>query len=64
MLAENVGQTALLVRRSYKPFDLDSVQPLRLDHHPELGVFGTEIAEVIHGYVLDEFVAELVAYVH
>jgi hypothetical protein len=63
MLAENVWQTALLLQRSYQPFDLDSVQPLPLDHHPELGVFGTEIAEMIHGDVLDEFVAELVAYV-
>ncbi|CAM0957924.1 unnamed protein product [Alopecurus aequalis] len=62
-LAENVWQTALLARRSYQPFDLDSVQPLPLDHHPELGVFGTEIAEMIHGDVLEELVAELVTYV-
>uniref|UniRef100_A0ACD5TYG3 Uncharacterized protein n=2 Tax=Avena sativa TaxID=4498 RepID=A0ACD5TYG3_AVESA len=62
-LAENVWQTALLMRRSYQPFDLDSVQPLPLDHHPELGVFGTEIAEMIRDEVLEEFVAELVSYV-
>ena len=62
-LAENVWQNALLMRRSYQPFDLDSVQPLPLDHHPELGVFGTEIAEMIHDDVVEELVAELVAYI-
>ncbi|KAK1692213.1 hypothetical protein QYE76_008910 [Lolium multiflorum] len=60
-MAEKVWQTTLLMRRSYEPFDLDSVQPLPLDHQPELGVFGAEIAGMIHNDVLEELVAELVA---
>jgi hypothetical protein len=60
-MAEKVWQTTLLMRRSYEPFDLDSVQPLPLDHQPELGVFGAEIAGMINDDVLEELVAELVA---
>nr|BAK06892.1 predicted protein [Hordeum vulgare subsp. vulgare] len=59
-LAENVWQTSLLMRRNYQPFDVDSVEPLPLDHHPELEMFGADIAEMIRNDVLEELVAELV----
>ncbi|KAM3406416.1 hypothetical protein ACQJBY_000485 [Aegilops geniculata] len=63
-LAENVWQTAAFMRRSHQPFDLDSVEPLPLDHHPELVMFGADIAEMIRDDVLEELVAELVSHIN
>lgn len=59
MLAENVWQTVLM-RRSHQHFSLDSVEALPLDHHSELEAIGTEIIEMIHDDILEEYVAEII----
>ncbi|XP_048564327.1 uncharacterized protein LOC125544658 [Triticum urartu] len=63
-LAENVWRTAVFMRRSHQPFDLDSVEPLPLDHHPELEMFGADIAEMIRDDILEELVAELASHIN